>query len=207
MVRAWIAETSPLYERECYERYYRTLPEFRRKKADALRSVEMKAQSVGVWALWMKIRREYGLPEDSAVNFSHSGEYVMCAAADSKSVRVGCDLEKIGVFRENVARRFFCPEEYETIMKEKTEEGRTQLFYRYWVLKESFMKATGRGMALPVNSFCIRLGEPPVLIRQPAEFSQEYYYVEYKIDAVPYKMAVCSTDKETDIGLHMELKL
>ena len=207
MVRAWIAESTPLYERECYERYYRALPDFRRKKADALRSVEKKAQSVGVWALWAKICEEYGLPEGSAVNFSHSGKYVMCAAADSKKVCVGCDLEKIGVFRENVAKRFFCPEEYETIMKEKTEDGRAQLFYRYWVLKESFMKATGRGMAHPANASCIRLGEPPVLIRQPAEFSQEHYYMEYKIDAAPYKMAVCSTDKEIDVKLHMELKL
>lgn len=235
MVKAWVADVSPLYEKECYESYYRALPDFRRNKADALRSEGKKAQSIGVWALWMKIRKEYGLPEDTMVNFSHSGKYVMCAAvmeskenaceesrvnringagnkniADSGmkgKVYVGCDLEKTGTFRENVAKRFFCPEEYETIMSGKTKEDRAELFYRYWVLKESFMKATGKGMALPVDSFCIRLGEPPLLIRQPEEFPLTYHYMEYKIDKVPYKMAVCSTDKEIDIKLHLELRL
>ena len=92
-------------------------------------------------------------------------------------------------------------------MREKTEEGRTKLFYRYWVLKESFMKATGKGMALPVNAFSIRLGNPPLLIKKPKEFPEAYYYMEYKIEQVPYKMAVCSTDKEIDAKLHMELRL
>lgn len=209
MVRAWVADVSPLYEKECYESYYQTLPDFRRKKADALQSEVKRAQSVGVWALWMKIRKEYGLQEDAAVNFSHSGEYVMCAAVmeSKENACVGCDLEKTGPFRENVAKRFFCPEEYETVMRGKTEEDRAELFYRYWVLKESFMKATGKGMALPVDSFCIQLGEPPLLIRQPEEFPRTYHYMEYKIDKIPYKMAVCSTDKEIDIKLHLELKL
>ncbi len=233
MVRAWAADVTPLYKKECYENYYRTLPDFRKRKADRLHSEEMKAQSVGVWALWTKIRREYGMPEDAPVNFSHSGEYVMCAvvmdnagdtqrrgstdglsqavgrgaAHSCEKARVGCDLEKIGIFRANVAKRFFCPEEYETLMREKTEEGRTKLFYRYWVLKESFMKATGKGMALPVNAFSIRLGNPPLLIKKPKEFPEAYYYMEYKIEQVPYKMAVCSTDKEIDAKLHMELRL
>ena len=92
-------------------------------------------------------------------------------------------------------------------MAEKTEEGRTELFYRYWVLKESFMKATGKGMALPVDAFCIRMGQPPVLIRQPGEFPENYHYMEYEVKGLPYRMAVCSTDKEIDAELHTELKL
>lgn len=213
MVRAWIADVSPLYETERYQAYYRELPDFRRKKADALRAVEMKAQSVGVWTLWEKIRREMRLPGDTPVNFSHSGQYVMCAAvignADTagEGIRVGCDIEKIGPLRENVAGRFFCPEEYNTILSGETEGEKTELFYRYWVLKESFMKATGKGMALPVDAFCIRLGRPPELIRQPGEFPEKYHYMEYKMDGIPYKMAVCSTDREIDDRLHTELRL
>lgn len=208
MVRAWIADVTPLYENRCYERYYSSLPDFRKKKADALRSWEMKAQSVGVWSLWRKICAEYGLTDDTAFNLSHSGTYVMCAAGLSgKQEQIGCDLEKIGPLRENIAGRFFCREEYESILKEKSEDKRAVLFYRYWVLKESFMKATGKGMALPVNAFCIRMGEPPVLVRQPKEFPGHYHYMEYEIKGLPYRMAVCSTDKEIDATLHTELKL
>ena len=73
MVSAWIADVTPLLEQECYDRYYRSVPEFRQKKAAALRLDQMKAQSVGVWALWQKIRERYRLPEEAAHNFSHSG--------------------------------------------------------------------------------------------------------------------------------------
>ena len=73
--------------------------------------------------------------------------------------------------------------------------------------KESFMKATGKGMALPADAFCIRLGDPPVLTRQPEEFPEQYYYIEFKIKGLPYRMAVCSTDQEIDGRLHTELKL
>ena len=208
MVRAWIADISPLCGEECYAAYYKRLPDFRRAKADALRPGLMKAQSAGVWSLWEKIREAYGLREDAPRNFSHSGSYVMCAVEmDGREERVGCDLEKTGAFREKVARRFFCPEEYETIMREGSEVGRTELFYRYWVLKESFMKAVGKGMALPVSSFCIRLGDPPVLVRRPEEFPEHYYYAEYKNTAIPYRMAVCSTDPEIDAELRMEFEL
>ena len=132
----------------------------------------------------------------------------MCAAElDGSSERVGCDLEKIGALKEKIAARFFCREEYAAIFSERTEEARTELFYRYWVLKESFMKATRRGMALPMDSFCIRMGEPPVLTRQPEEFPEQYHYAEYKIQGLPYRMAVCSTDGEIDVRLHTELKL
>ena len=129
MVRAWIADVTPLYENRCYEKYYDCLPDFRKKKADALRSQKMKAQSVGVWSLWQKIRKEHGLAEDASFNLSHSGTFVMCAAElNGRQERVGCDLEKIGQLKENIAGRFFCREEYESILKEKTEGARKKVW-------------------------------------------------------------------------------
>lgn len=208
MVRAWIADVTPLYDKDCYKYYYRQLPDFRKQKADALRHMETKAQSAGVWILWEKIQAYYDLPGSSVFNFSHSGRYVMCAAAiDRTDVKVGCDVEKTGEFREKAARRFFCQEEYEEIMKGHTEKERTDRFYRYWVLKESFIKATGRGMGLPLSSFCIKLGSPSMLIRKPEEYPEHYYYTEFEIKDMPYRFAVCSTDDKMDTELHMELKL
>ena len=208
MDSAWIADATPLLEQECYDRYYRSVPEFRQKKAAALRLDQMKAQSVGVWALWQKIRERYRLPEEAAHNFSHSGTCVMCAVCtDGKAVRVGCDVEKLGKLRMNIAARSFCREEYDAVAGAGTEEAQRELFFRYWVLKESFMKATGKGMALPVNSFCIRMGDPPVLVRQPEEFTDIYRYREYCIEDLPYRMAGCSTDMEIDTDLHTELTL
>lgn len=208
MVSAWAADISPLYDSECYRKYYTMAPDFRKRKADNLRLDKMKAQSIGVWSLWEKIREKYGLPENAPHNFSHSGSLVMCAAClDGRDEEVGCDVEREGELRLKVAERYFCREEYETITAEEKETARTELFYRYWVLKESFMKATGKGMALSTRQFCIRLGDPPVLIRRPAEFPKAYYYREYQWEGRPYRLAVCSTDSRIDENLHTELIL
>lgn len=207
MVKAWIADITPLYDEERYYQCYEKLPTFRRKKADMLRTAVNRAQSVGVWTLWEKIRAEYGLPESSVFNLSHSGNYVLCVAdVERTDVKVGCDLECVGEFREKVARRYFCREEYEAIMDAAPEE-RADMFYRFWVLKESFMKATRRGMALPTDSFQIRLGSPPVLLSRPDEFKEEYFYMEYRNDKLPCKIAVCTTDRLIDARLHTEMKL
>ena len=110
MVRAWIADVTPLLGKECYDSYYRQVPDFRKKKADALRSVEMRAQSAGVWSLWEKIRKEYGIADDAPRNFSNSGQYVMCAVETAgKTAAVGCDLEKKRELKLRLAKRFFCP--------------------------------------------------------------------------------------------------
>ena len=90
---------------------------------------------------------------------------------------------------------------------EDRKKQRQSFFTGTGSLKESFMKATGKGMALPADAFCIRLGDPPVLTRQPEEFPEQYYYIEFKIKGLPYRMAVCSTDQEIDGRLHTELKL
>ena len=150
MVRAWIADIRPLCEEKCYRKYYEKLPDFRKKKADALRSVQGKAQSVGVWSLLEKIRAEEGLPESSAYNLSHSGDYVMCAVElDGKTEQVGCDLERIGRLRLDLAERFFCREEYEAVLMRETEEERRDCFFRYWVLKESLSKRRGEEWPFP----------------------------------------------------------
>ena len=208
MVRAWLASVTPLYDEECYREYYEKLPLFRRKKADALRSCQGRAQSAGAWSLWEKIRAEYGLPESSVYNLSHSGDYVMCAVeTDLSSVRVGCDLQQMGELRMKVAERFFSREEWIAVQDGGTVEQQRDRFYRYWVLKESFLKATRKGMALPMDSFTVLLGDPPVLVKQPPEFQEQYYYREFRIDGLPYKMAVCTTDNMIESEVHTELKL
>lgn len=202
MIKVWAADVTPLYEETCYKRYYEGLPSFRKEKADALKYLSKKAQSVGAWTLWEKMRSKYGLAEDVPFNLSHSGRWVMCAAQiEGEKAQVGCDIEKIAQMRLKVAERFFCREEYERILMEKSDEERADCFFRFWVLKESFMKATRRGMSLPVNSFCIRLGEPPEMVRRPEEYPLPYYYRLYEAEGIPCKMAVCSTDPDIDGSL------
>lgn len=198
MVYTWAADVSRLMEEKRYRQYYRTVPDFRQKKADQLYFAADRAQSIGVWALWDRMRAYYNLSENTVFNLSHSGSYVLCSAADQAGEQVGCDMEIVKEIRLKVAERFFCPAEIAYVKSRAGLEQQTDAFYRIWVLKESFMKAVRKGMALDTRSFEIQFdsGDRPVLTRKPEEFGRTYYYKEYQVPETGAKIAVCSTDSQ-----------
>ena len=159
MVKGWAADITPLYDKEIYIKYFERLPRFRKEKAMAQADPLKRVQSVAAWSLWEKLRKKYRLPKETVFNLSHSGEFVMCAVcmggdlAEGKRIQVGCDIQQICWAREHLAKRYFCGSEYEAVMSGKTPEERADIFYRYWVLKESFLKATRFGMKLSLDSF------------------------------------------------------
>lgn len=209
MIKTWVANIRPLYEEACYQTYYSRAPEFRKEKADKLRNRQARVQSIGVWALYAQMEKEYGFGEDAAFNFSHSGEYVLCSVEVDplkNGIKVGCDIEQIKESNLEIAQRFFCRSEYELIRNEREEGKRRDLFYRYWVLKESFMKATGKGLALGMDTFEIVLGNPPVLVKQPEGYPEQFTYREFETMDKEYKIAVCSTDCEIGSIVQMEFK-
>ena len=196
MVRTWIADVSSLYEESTYERLYRAAPEFRREKADRIRSKEHRAQSIGAWTLYEKARLMCKASEEAIFNLSHSGHFVLCSIEDNETipVKVGCDIEEIKKLHTKLIKRFLTSEQ-DYILEKQTEEERTDAFYRFWVLKESFMKATRYGMRLGLDTFEIQCDpcEAPRLIMQPDMIKEQYYFKEYKA-GIPYKIAVCSTN-------------
>lgn len=187
MIVTWMADVSALEEESVYQKYYAQVPDFRKEKADHLKMQEDKALSVGAWILLEQMKKTYNLQEEVVFNISHSGNYALCTVAVGKSVKVGCDIEKVQGERFKIAERYFCPEECEQIQN-------TEDFYRFWVLKESFMKATRMGMKMGLNkfSFAFSAEGTPFLTKQPKEFADKYYFKEYKLENLPYKIAVCS---------------
>lgn len=200
MVRTWLADVSALLEKEKYCYYYKRVPEERQRKADRIAAQEGKALSVGAWILFQRMREEYELGKDVVYNLSHSGKYALCSVDDSgdQNVQLGCDIEEIKQLRLRVAKHFFCESEIRSILNQETEQQQREVFYRYWVLKESFMKATRLGMKLGLDQFEIKIeeGKVPYLVRQPDAFQGKYYYQEYKIENIPYRMAVCTSNSD-----------
>ena len=144
MIRTWLADITPLYDVNKYQEVYDTLPAFRQEKANCLQSLNKKAQSVAAWALLEKIRKCYQIDECSVYNLSHSGDYVICAVdmTGCQHTQVGCDIQKIEKPNLNLANRYFCKQEYESILERETYLEQAEYFCRYWVLKESFMNGT-----------------------------------------------------------------
>ena len=201
MIVTWLADVSALHEESIYKMYYEQMPDFRKEKADKLKLQEDKALSAGAWILYETMKKEYSLQSNETFNLSHSGNYALCTIAIGENVQVGCDVEKMrytsscaisamsdepGITRlAKMARRYFCEEEQEQICS--AEE-----FYRFWVLKESFMKATrlGSNLAMDSFSFAFTAEGRPYLQKQP--FEKEYFFKEYPVENLLYKIAVCS---------------
>ena len=79
---------------------------------------------------------------------------VACVISD---MEVGVDVELIDPTIDlNIAKNYFFNSEYECIMK---SDNPSDEFFRYWVLKESYMKYTGLGFQLDLDSFEIILGD------------------------------------------------
>lgn len=209
MIQTWAADITPLLEEEIYQKYYNMAPRFRQDKADRIRFERDRAQSIGAWVLYQRMRKTYGVDDKAVFNLSHSGKYVLCSVEDTgkKQVKLGCDVEMIGTAGEKIARRFFCPAETDYILGMPEGEERNQAFYRYWVLKESFMKATRLGMGLDMRSFEIGFDEKdiPVLMKKPVEMARDYYYKEYPELNHEARIAVCSTEKLFVEKLHIEM--
>ena len=100
---------------------------------------------------------------DFHFNLSHSGKMVLCAISDKQ---VGADIEYIDPEIDlNIAKNYFFNKEYESIMK---SDNPSDEFFKYWVLKESYMKYTGFGMNLELNSFEILI-EDEIKLRNDNE--------------------------------------
>lgn len=171
-VKTFLADISDLLNEKNYQKIYKKVPAFRQEKADRLKHREDQAQSVGAWYLWMKIQERHKIPQDAgqSFNLSHSGKYVLCSAGVSGE-RVGCDIECMRKYHQRLAEKYFCSSEYERI-RNADEAERTEMFYRYWVLKESFLKSDAQrscdGIESPARSR-FRSREDPFFLRQPEE--------------------------------------
>ena len=205
MIKAWIADVSPLYLEEKLKKVYNTLPHFRQIKADNIKSADKKAQSAGVWFLLEKVREKYGISEKAVFNLSHTGDYVVCSVDmnENEDTFLGVDAEVIHEVPLKLAKRFYCKGEYEHLLNTDEKERQEELI-RIWVLKESFMKATRKGTALGTDTFEFDLKGSAKIIKKPSEYKSEFFFMEYVPCGINCRVAVCSTD--SDICDHIDME-
>lgn len=207
-VKIYTMNTDELDAPEAYRRYYKEMSAHRRAKIDSFRFHKDKKLSLGAGILLDRGLKEYGLRESGVrmaagengkpylrdypeihFNLSHSGNMVLAVFSD---LEVGCDIEYMDKINLKVARRFFCQSEYDCIMGQPSEEQQKDTFYRFWTLKESFMKVTGLGMNLPLDEFCFRLGNPTT-VEQDVDAAR-YAFREYRFEE--HRAAVCCRQQQ-----------
>lgn len=138
------------------------------------------------------IYNEYGKPFLKKIplyfNLSHSGKWVVCAWSENE---IGVDIEKIDKINFDIATSFFCKEEIDYI-KSDVENEQCKKFIQMWTLKESYIKYIGKGLAIPLNSFCVKKnadrfniefdGNIESVFLKQLEFSDGYYLTECSED-------------------------
>ncbi|MEL3970723.1 4'-phosphopantetheinyl transferase superfamily protein [Rossellomorea oryzaecorticis] len=115
-------------------------------------------------------------------NLSHSANYIIAAFSE---YRIGVDIERIRNINLKIARNMFTQEEYDYITKTSSDKMKLMHFYQIWTLKESYMKAVGKGLTLPLDSFSVVRGSK-VLKELTHEFMLELVPIH-----LHYQLAVC----------------
>lgn len=179
---------------------------FRREDAQRTLVAELLARTMLVRNTGVKNREisftynEYGKPYlektfDLFFNISHSGCWAVCALDTSE---VGIDVEKVKDAGMDIARSFFSREEYEDLMAKEAHE-RVSYFFDLWALKESYIKALGKGLSEPLNSFTIRIQQEEVYCSGPS-IAAPLFLRRWDLDG-GYKLAVCSHRQPDHVAL------
>lgn len=177
--------------------WYKYLSAKRIEKIERLKKAQQKAQSIGAELL---MRHAIGqitgdntpvrwdtdengklyLTEDDGiyVNLSHSAEYAVCAV---HSAPVGVDIQYCRECDMKMAERFFTAEEVGFI---NNSPDKKSAFFEIWTKKESFLKAIGKGITMPLNSFSV--------LSDKIEYDGAVYsFKEYTVCKNGYKLFVC----------------
>jgi 4'-phosphopantetheinyl transferase len=89
-------------------------------------------------------------------NVSNSGN--LAAYAFTIGCEIGVDVEQHRALHdfENIAHRFFSPEETADLLELPATE-KNSAFFNCWARKESYIKAMGGGLSIPLDSFQVTL--------------------------------------------------
>ena len=89
-------------------------------------------------------------------NISHSKEHLLIAVCqrEGKQVQLGVDIEhaRSSTNIDSIMKHYFSDTELTDLLELNKEEQRER-FFDLWALKESYIKATGKGLATSLRSF------------------------------------------------------
>lgn len=118
-------------------------------------------------------------------NISHSGQWVVVALDNGP---IGVDIEKIQPMDLSICERFFSCAETDQILSQP-QSMRMGYFYKFWTLKESYIKATGKGLSTPLHSFSFDLSKEKVSLQTSAK--DEAWFFKLFDNLPDYQLAVC----------------
>jgi len=139
-------------------------------------------------------RGKPALPGETPFNLTHAGDLaVLALSAES----VGVDLELVRpIDWRKISARYFHPGEQAYLL---SSADPLESFFWIWTLKESYVKAEGSGLSVPLGKFSIvPQGEDGALLDQESPYLFRRFH-----DFPGYCLSLCGT--EYDCTPHVEL--
>lgn len=128
-----------------------------------------------------------GLPK---FNISHTHGMIVCAWGSPKTTVLGIDVELVKEIELTAFESCFNKNEWKAI---QYSDDTLRTFYRYWTIKESFIKADGRGLSLePIRVMTAGL--------KGWELGKDTKWNFHSLNLHPdYETHVCLSDEATKI--------
>jgi 4'-phosphopantetheinyl transferase len=113
---------------------------------------------------WVFSTNKYGRPEvanaavgDARVSFNISHTKSLIVLGVTRQRALGVDVENVRSRKVpmNIADRFFATEEV-SALSEVPPDRQQDRFFEYWTFKESYIKARGKGLSIPLDKFAFR---------------------------------------------------
>ncbi len=142
-------------------------------------------------------KNKYGKPylalrEDFHFNLSRSGDWAVCVIDESP---VGIDIEKIDYEHPKIILEVLSSSEL-AIYKNLNPGDKISFFYNIWTRKESYVKALGIGLNVPLDALTVYLENEKDIFSPIIEniTNNKYFFKQYFINSY-YSMTVCAMNK------------
>lgn len=208
----YAVNVNALSDSELYVRARAAVTPERRTRADRLLDAGERRLALGAGLLLQYALGKNGIAESEEIavgeygkpflknggkhfSLSHSGDWAVCAVSDGE---LGCDVERIRPINADITRRF-APAERERILAEP-DGTRLELLFRYWTLKESFVKKTGLGLRRGLDSFSVTVDGGTSHIDSTDE--RQYAFWESG-ELTGYRLAICAAGESLDAELNI----
>ncbi len=151
-------------ERARYERYRHEPSRDQFLAARALLRRSLSRYAAATPAAWQFVANRYGRPELAPgsettplrFNVSHTTRLVACAVVRERDIGIDVEFVNRRSGGVHLAERFFSATEVDALHQVAVDRQRSR-FFDYWTLKESYIKARGMGLALPLGQFSFHL--------------------------------------------------
>ena len=138
------------------------------------------------WEVYVEEKKKPILKDAEGIcfNISHTKGLVACGISRRE---IGVDVERVRKFKEAVVRKACSEEEQKYVFAGQDDQEKATRFCKLWTLKESYIKAIGKGLAFPLDEITFEIAEDEIFSNIPGWRYEQFEYGKEYIIAVCYQ--------------------